>query len=349
MPNFSSFEHIMDEMRPNVILRRDEDGFIYKLAEEQLTDLEEESEDIIETFGSDLTERVILDEIDPVIGREKEVERIIRVLARKSKNTPCLVGDPGVGKTALAEGLAYKIVNKEVPLFLQPKRIVNIEIAKIVAGSRYRGDFEARLLSVVEMAKDEPHLIIFIDEIHTVLGAGSAEGTLDAANILKPPLSRGEISVIGATTYDEFRKFIKADPALERRFQPVRVPEPTVNDTVKILKGIKHIFGNYHKVIYSDEALEACANLAKSYISDKFLPDKAIDLLDESGALLKMKENFDMDKVEINDHMMLFRLSKDTENKIKTKNLIDIENAIYKDAVMTEQVEERRKKRLKAQ
>eukprot|EP00954_Amorphochlora_amoebiformis_P029440 1393165-Amorphochlora_amoeboformis.AAC.3 len=311
----------MDKIRPNIIIRRDPKGFIYKVTKTDLPDIYAESEDIIESFGSDLTEKAAFEEIDPVVGREKEIERIIRVLARKSKNTPCLVGEPGVGKTAIAEGLAVKIHDNEVPRFLQNKRIVNIEVSKIVAGSRYRGDFESRLLQVVEMAKIEDDVILFIDEIHTVMGAGSAEGTLDAANMLKPPLSRGEIKVIGATTLDEFRKFIKADGALERRFQAVRVPEPSLEETVRILRGIRKIFAPYHKVVYTDEALEACAKYAKQYINDKFLPDKAIDLMDESGALVKMKIPDDKTEEEANDIRQLLKAHQETikKKKLKTK------------------------------
>jgi len=320
-PMFEELEKIMDKIRPNIIIRRDPKGFIYKVTKTDLPDIYAESEDIIESFGSDLTEKAAFEEIDPVVGREKEIERIIRVLARKSKNTPCLVGEPGVGKTAIAEGLAVKIHDNEVPRFLQNKRIVNIEVSKIVAGSRYRGDFESRLLQVVEMAKIEDDVILFIDEIHTVMGAGSAEGTLDAANMLKPPLSRGEIKVIGATTLDEFRKFIKADGALERRFQAVRVPEPSLEETVRILRGIRKIFAPYHKVVYTDEALEACAKYAKQYINDKFLPDKAIDLMDESGALVKMKIPDDKTEEEANDIRQLLKAHQETVNSIKSKKV----------------------------
>mmetsp|Transcript_3848 Transcript_3848/g.9095 ORF Transcript_3848/g.9095 Transcript_3848/m.9095 type:complete len:849 (+) Transcript_3848:144-2690(+) len=325
-PNFESLEEIIDSIRPNLSIKRDSKGFIIKGTSSDLPELDPESEDIVDTFGVDLTEKAEDGELEPVIGRKTEIDRIIRVLARKSKNNPCLVGDPGVGKTAIAEGLAYRIYHKQVPKFLQNKRIINLELTKIVAGSKYRGDFESRILSIIEMARFETCVILFIDEIHTIMGAGSSEGTLDAANMLKPPLSRGEISLIGATTEDEFRKYIKADGALERRFQAVRVPEPTIPEAIEILHGIKKSYGKYHKVVYSDEAIEACVKYSKQYISDKFLPDKAIDLLDEAGAFVKMRTAYTIKNID--DYTFLLKSYADTKNAINSRNVSTLKNAL---------------------
>mmetsp|Transcript_28066 Transcript_28066/g.38957 ORF Transcript_28066/g.38957 Transcript_28066/m.38957 type:complete len:902 (+) Transcript_28066:3412-6117(+) len=319
IPNFETLEEIVDGIRPNVSLKRDSKGFIYQTRKSDLPELDPESEDIIDTFGVDLTEKAEFGEGDPVIGRKKEIDRLIRVLARKSKNNPCLVGDPGVGKTAIAEGLAYRIFQNQVPEFLRNKRIINLELTKIVAGSKYRGDFESRILSIIEMARFEECVILFIDEIHTIMGAGSSEGTLDAANMLKPPLSRGEISLIGATTEEEFRKYIKADGALERRFQAVKVPEPTVSEAIQILLGIKNNFSNYHGIVYTDEAIEACVKFSKQYISDKFLPDKAIDLLDETGAFVKMREGYTIKNIE--DYTFLIKSYSKTKKAVLERDI----------------------------
>lgn len=293
--------------------------------------MEPESWDIIETFGVDLCQKFKDKEPEtpPVIGRQKEIDRIIRVLARKSKNNPCLVGEPGVGKTAIAEGLAYKIYKDEIPRFLKGRRIVNLELSKIVAGSKYRGDFESRIIQIIEMARFEPAVILFIDEIHTIMGAGSSEGTLDAANILKPPLSRGEIKLIGATTIEEFRKYIAADGALERRFQAVRVPEPTGPETIQVLHGLKLSYGKYHKVVYSDEAIEACVKYAQKYIHDKFLPDKAIDLLDETGAFVKMRKGYKIKNIE--DYKVVLQSWQATKKAICSRNIATIKNCIVEE------------------
>mmetsp|Transcript_9177 Transcript_9177/g.17909 ORF Transcript_9177/g.17909 Transcript_9177/m.17909 type:complete len:1071 (+) Transcript_9177:658-3870(+) len=311
-----------------------------------------DSFDLIEAFGTNLTEKAYeamtmdVDELeegknlkagDPVIGREKELDRIIRVLARKSKNNPCLIGEPGVGKTAIAEGLAYRIVRKQVPEFLYNTKLLNIEMAKMVAGSKYRGEFEARLMSLLQLCQDEDDVLLFIDEIHTIMGAGSTEGTLDAANILKPALSRGEIKVIGATTEDEYRKYIKADGALDRRFQAVKVPEPSVEDAILILKGIRDAFGNYHGVYYSDEALEACVSYSKRYILDKFLPDKAIDIMDEAGAYVKMKGSYMGDEVDGYKELVASYL--ELKEAIKSKKLLRVRDAIDREIANLELAE----------
>ena len=252
-------------------------------------ELKEEEKSPLERFGVNLNELARQGKLDPVIGREKEINQVIEILLRRTKNNPVLVGDPGVGKTAIVEGLAQRIVNKEVPPELQDKEIWSIDMASLLAGSKYRGEFEERLKALLEEVKNKGNVILFIDEIHTVVGAGAAEGAVDAANIMKPALARGEIRVIGATTIDEYRKYIEKDPALERRFQPVFVDEPTEEQTIEILKGLRPKLEQYHKVKISDEAIEAAVKLTKRYVTFRRLPDKAIDALDQAAARKKLK------------------------------------------------------------
>ena len=235
-------------------------------------------------FGTDMTQRAFEGKMDPVIGRDVEIGRIMQILCRRTKNNPCLVGEAGVGKTAVVEGLALRISAGQVPEEMRSKRIVSLNIANMVAGTKYRGEFEERIRHVVDEAAADPDLLLFLDELHTIIGAGDAEGALDAANILKPALSRGEIRVIGATTLDEYRKRIEKDPALERRFQPVMIEEPSYEETVRILEGLRPLFEEHHRVRYTDEALAAAVALSQRYLSDRNLPDKAIDLMDEAGA-----------------------------------------------------------------
>lgn len=242
----------------------------------------------LDEFGKDLTELARQGKIDPVIGREKEIERVIQILSRRTKNNPCLIGEPGVGKTAIAEGLALKIVKDEVPELLSGKQIVALDLTSMVAGTKYRGDFEERIQKAMEEVKEAGNIILFIDEVHTLMGAGAAEGAVDAANILKPALARGEIQVIGATTIDEYRKNIEKDAALERRFQPVTVGEPTEEETVKILKGLRDKYEAHHKVKITDEAIESAVKMSTRYIADRFLPDKAIDLIDEAASKVRL-------------------------------------------------------------
>lgn len=256
----------------------------------------------LDEFGRDLTEIARKGKLSNVIGRTREIERIIQILSRRTKNNPVLIGEPGVGKTAIVEGLAAKIVENSVPDNLIGKRIVSLDIAQLIAGTKYRGEFEERLKKIMKEIGEAENVILFIDELHTIIGAGAAEGAIDASNILKPALSRGEIQCIGATTLNEYKKYIEKDAALERRFQPVYIEEPNIEDTIKILNGIKNLYESHHNVIYSDKAIELCAILSHRYISDRFLPDKAIDLLDETGARVKLK------------------------NSIKPIELIDIEN-----------------------
>ena len=271
-------ELVNDLSRPNAEFRGSKNG---KKGKSNTPTLDE--------FGTDLTEKAANGGIDPVIGREKEIERVIQILSRRTKNNPCLIGEPGVGKTAIAEGLALKIVKDEVPELLSGKKIVALDLTSMVAGTKYRGDFEERIKKAMDEVKNAKNVILFIDEVHTLIGAGAAEGAVDAANILKPALARGEIQVIGATTIDEYRKNIEKDAALERRFQSVMVGEPTEEETVEILKGLRDKYEAHHKVKISDEAIETAVKMSSRYIADRFLPDKAIDLIDEAASRVRLK------------------------------------------------------------
>lgn len=249
----------------------------------------EEGGSALEKFGRDLTKAAKNGEIDPVIGREKEIKRVIQILSRRTKNNPVLIGEPGVGKTAVAEGLALEIANGNVPEILRDKKVVSLDLTGMIAGAKYRGDFEERIKSAIDEVKKSKDTILFIDELHTIVGAGSAEGSADAANILKPSLARGDFQVIGATTINEYRKYIEKDAALERRFQPVKVGEPTKEQAVEILKGLRDSYEAHHKVRITNEAIEAAVNLSSRYIADRYLPDKAIDLIDEGSSKVKLK------------------------------------------------------------
>ncbi len=244
---------------------------------------------VLDQFGRNLTQAAREGKVDPVIGRDKEIERVMQVLSRRTKNNPVLIGEPGVGKTAIVEGLAQSIVKGDVPETLKDKQVYSLDLGALVAGSRYRGDFEERLKKVLKEIKTRGDIVLFIDEIHSLVGAGAAEGAIDAASILKPMLARGELQTIGATTLDEYRKHVEKDAALERRFQPIQVAEPTVEHTIAILKGLRDRYESHHKVSISDDALVAAATLADRYISDRFLPDKAIDLIDEAGSRLRIR------------------------------------------------------------
>lgn len=248
-----------------------------------------ENESMLSQFGRDLTKLAKDGKIDPVIGRHKEIERVIQILSRRTKNNPCLIGEPGVGKTAIAEGLALKIVSGEVPELLKDKKIYSLDLTGMVAGTKYRGDFEERIKKVIDEVKNAKDVILFIDEVHTLIGAGSAEGAADAANILKPSLARGELQIIGATTIEEYRKHIEKDAALERRFQPVMVDEPSQEEAIEILKGIKDKYEAHHKVKITDEAIESAVKLSTRYIGDRYLPDKAIDLIDEAASRVRLR------------------------------------------------------------
>jgi ATP-dependent Clp protease ATP-binding subunit ClpC len=242
----------------------------------------------LDEFGSNLTQMATEGKLDPVVGRQKEIERVIQILGRRTKNNPVLIGEPGVGKTAIAEGLAQRIANKDIPDILEDKRVVTLDIGLLVAGTKYRGEFEERLKKIMDEIRQAGNVILVIDEVHTLIGAGAAEGAIDAANILKPALARGELQCIGATTLDEYRKHIERDAALERRFQPVMVGEPSVEETIEILYGLRERYEQHHKLKILDEALEAAAKLSDRYISDRYLPDKAIDLIDEAGSRVRL-------------------------------------------------------------
>ncbi len=249
----------------------------------------DEALEALEQYGIDLNQKALDGELDPVIGRDEEVQRVMQILIRKTKNNPILIGEPGTGKTAIVEGLAQRIVNKEVPLSLQNMRVISLDMSRLIAGAKYRGEFEDRLKAVVDEVKQASNIILFIDEIHTIVGAGASEGSMDAANILKPALARGELHTIGATTLKEYRKYFEKDTALQRRFQPVKVDEPSINEALQILRGIKDRLEAHHNVTITDSALVAAAKLSDRYITDRFLPDKAIDLIDEAAAELKMQ------------------------------------------------------------
>jgi ATP-dependent Clp protease ATP-binding subunit ClpC len=242
----------------------------------------------LDEFGANLTQMATEGKLDPVVGRQQEIERVIQILGRRTKNNPVLIGEPGVGKTAIAEGLAQRIATGDIPDILEDKRVVTLDIGLLVAGTKYRGEFEERLKKIMDEIRSAGNVILVIDEVHTLIGAGAAEGAIDAANILKPALARGELQCIGATTLDEYRKHIERDAALERRFQPVMVGEPSVDETIEILRGLRERYEQHHKLKISDEALEAAAKLSDRYISDRFLPDKAIDLIDEAGSRVRL-------------------------------------------------------------
>ena len=249
----------------------------------------DETLEALAQYGDDLNQKAIDGKLDPVIGRDEEIQRTMQILIRKTKNNPILLGEPGTGKTAIVEGLAQRIVNKEVPLSLQKMRVISLDMSRLIAGAKYRGEFEDRLKAVIDEVKKAGNIILFIDEIHTIVGAGASEGSMDAANILKPALARGELHTIGATTLKEYRKYFEKDMALQRRFQPVKVDEPSINEALQILRGIKERLEAHHNVYITDDALVAAAKLSDRYITDRFLPDKAIDLIDEAAAELKMQ------------------------------------------------------------
>jgi ATP-dependent Clp protease ATP-binding subunit ClpC len=265
----------------------------------------------IEEFGRNLTKLAKEGKIDPVVGREKEIERAVQILGRRTKNNPVLIGEPGVGKTAIAEGLAQRIINQDVPDILQDKQVISLDMGSVVSGTRFRGDFEERLKKIMEEVRTAGNIILVIDEIHTLVGAGGTEGGLDASNILKPALARGELQCLGATTLDEYRKHIERDAALERRFQPIMVGEPTVQETIEILHGLRSVYEQHHRVTISDAALKAAAELSDRYISDRFLPDKAIDLIDEAGSRVRLRNSMSSTNKELKRQLISVCKAKD--------------------------------------
>ncbi|NEU75927.1 ATP-dependent Clp protease ATP-binding subunit [Hassallia byssoidea VB512170] len=271
----------------------------------------------IEEFGRNLTKLAKEGKIDPVVGREKEIERAVQVLGRRTKNNPVLVGEPGVGKTAIAEGLAQRIINQDVPDILQDKQVISLDMGSVVSGTRFRGDFEERLKKIMEEVRTAGNIILVIDEIHTLVGAGGTEGGLDASNILKPALARGELQCLGATTLDEYRKHIERDAALERRFQPIMVGEPTVQETIEILQGLRSVYEQHHRVTISDAALKAAAELSDRYISDRFLPDKAIDLIDEAGSRVRLRNSMSSTNKELKRQLISVSKAKDEAVRVQ--------------------------------
>ena len=304
------------------VLNDFEEG-INDISQKNSQDLGSSQTQTLNQFGTDLTKMAREGKLDPVIGRNNETDRIIEILSRRTKNNPCLIGEPGVGKTDVIEGLAQKIISGNIPEILKGKRVVTLDITSMVAGAKYRGDFEERIKKCLSEVKKTKDIILFIDEIHTIVGAGAAEGAIDAANILKPLLARGEIQVVGATTLKEYRKYIEKDPALERRFQPVNIEEPSKEDTIKILKGLRDKYEAHHNVKITDEAIVSAVDLSMRYINDRFLPDKAIDLIDEASAKVKLKSFV--------EPQFLKNMEKELEKVIKEKeeaiNVQDFEKA----------------------
>ncbi len=337
---YVSVEHILLALmeKPNGVLKRlfseiglTRDNFLKQLQAVRgnarvTSDQPEDTYDALKKFGTDLTDMARKQKLDPVIGRDAEIRNVIRILSRKSKNNPVLIGEPGVGKTAIAEGLAQRIVRGDVPTSLKDRTLFSLDMGSLIAGAKYRGEFEERLKAVLEeVRKSEGKIILFIDELHNIVGAGKTEGSMDAGNLLKPMLARGELHCVGATTLDEYRKYVEKDPALERRFQPVMVNEPTVEDTVAILRGLKERYEVFHGVKITDQALIAAAKLSDRYISDRFLPDKAIDLVDEACAMIRTEidsmpqEMDDIAREIIEKEIEEAALSKDTETRSREK------------------------------
>ena len=293
-------------------------------------------------FGEDLTKKAKEGKLDPVVGRSKEIERVIQILSRRTKNNPCLIGEPGVGKTAIVEGLAQKINLGDVPEVLKNKRVVSLDISGMVAGAKYRGDFEERIKKALGEVKKAGDVILFIDEIHTIVGAGSAEGAIDAANILKPMLARGEIQLVGATTIGEYRKYIEKDSALERRFSPVTVNEPTEKDTITILKGIRDKYEAHHNVKITDEAIEAAVTLSERYINDRFLPDKAIDLIDEASSKARLQTYNEPEELK-NMQEEIDRITKDKEEAVRSQKFEKAAALRDEEKALKEKYEEKEK------
>ena len=341
---YVSVEHIFMAMvnSPNAALKEifrqyniTKEGFMKILATVRgntrvTSDSPEATYDALKKYGTDLVEKARSKKLDPVIGRDDEIRNVIRILSRKTKNNPVLIGEPGVGKTAIAEGLAQRIVKEDVPNSLKDKTIFSLDMGALIAGAKFRGEFEERLKAVLnEVKKSEGKIILFIDELHTIVGAGKSDGAMDAGNLLKPMLARGELHCIGATTLNEYKQYIEKDPALERRFQPVMVNEPTVEDTIAILRGLKERYEVYHGVKIQDQAMIAAATLSNRYISDRFLPDKAIDLVDEACAMIRtemdsMPTELDVIQRKIIQHEIEEAALKKEDDKLSKEHLEEI-------------------------
>ena len=322
------------EISNEIINSLDEQDFLHNKIDNIRNNGSYSNTSVLNKYSIDLTIEAIKGKINNIIGRDKEIERIIQILTRKTKNNPCLIGEPGVGKTAIVEGLAEKIALNEVPEILKNKRVVSLDISSMVAGAKYRGDFEERIKKTLNEVRRAKDIILFIDEIHTIVGAGAAEGAIDAANILKPILSKGEIQLIGATTINEYRKYIEKDSALERRFSSIMVEEPSIEEAITILKGIRDKYELHHNVTITDEALEEAVLLSSRYINDRFLPDKAIDIIDEAASMIKMRKYTLPERIKnLEDEILLTRKAK--EEAIRTQN--------FEDAAILRDKEERQK------
>lgn len=304
---------------------------------------EEKKRKFLDTYCTNLTAKAKKGEIDRIIGREKEIYRVMQILSRRTKNNPCIIGEPGVGKTAIAEGIAQKLADGDVPFRLQGKELYMLDLTSLVAGTQFRGQFEGRVKALIEEIKTAGNIILFIDEVHNLVGTGDSEGTMNAANILKPALSRGEVQVIGATTFNEYRKYIEKDSALERRFQPVTANEPSIEDTIELLKGIKEYYEEYHKLYVSDDILKSCAVLSERYITDRYLPDKAIDLLDEAAACasINSKELTEYEQLKKKNKALETEennLSAETENK-DYQRIAEIKTELAKNTARIDELE----------
>lgn len=304
---------------------------------------EEKKRKFLDTYCTNLTAKAKKGEIDRIIGREKEIYRVMQILSRRTKNNPCIIGEPGVGKTAIAEGIAQKLADGDVPFRLQGKELYMLDLTALVAGTQFRGQFESRVKALIEEIKNAGNIILFIDEVHNLVGTGDSEGTMNAANILKPALSRGEVQVIGATTFNEYRKYIEKDSALERRFQPVTANEPSIEDTIELLKGIKEYYEEYHKLYVSDDILRSCAVLSERYITDRYLPDKAIDLLDEAAACasINSKELTEYEQLKKKNKALEVEennLSAETENK-DYQRIAEIKTELAKNTARIDELE----------
>ena len=304
---------------------------------------EEKKRKFLDTYCTNLTAKAKKGEIDRIIGREKEIYRVMQILSRRTKNNPCIIGEPGVGKTAIAEGIAQKLADGDVPFKLQGKELYMLDLTSLVAGTQFRGQFEGRVKALIEEIKTAGNIILFIDEVHNLVGTGDSEGTMNAANILKPALSRGEVQVIGATTFNEYRKYIEKDSALERRFQPVTANEPSIEDTIELLKGIKEYYEEYHKLYVSDDILKSCAVLSERYITDRYLPDKAIDLLDEAAACasINSKELTEYEQLKKKNKTLETEennLSAETENK-DYQRIAEIKTELAKNTARIDELE----------